>query len=59
MINDACSVGILIHEMPFLNGLGGPIVQPPLLDQVADLSNVIAIKEDAKDDEYSDQVVKT
>ena len=61
MINDACSIGILIHEMPFLNGLGGPIVQWPLslLDQVADLSNVIAIKEDAKDDEYSDQVVKT
>jgi 4-hydroxy-tetrahydrodipicolinate synthase len=60
MINDACSIGILIHEMPFLNGLGGPIVQWPLelLDQVADLSNVIAIKEDAKNDDYSDQVVK-
>jgi len=60
MINDACSIGILIHEMPFLNGLGGPIVQWPveLLDQVSDLSNVIAIKEDAKNDEYSDQVVQ-
>lgn len=61
MINDACSIGILIHEMPFLNGLGGPLVQWPieLLDQVADLSNVIAIKEDAKNDNYSKQVVET
>ena len=52
MINDACSVGILIHEIPLFNGLGGPIVQwpLPLLDQVADLSNVIAIKEDSNDD---------
>ena len=60
MINESCSIGILIHEMPFLNGLGGPIVQWPLelLDQIADLSNVVAIKEDAKNDEYSEEVVK-
>lgn len=59
IINENSSIGILIHEMPFLNGLGGPIVQWPitLLDRVADLSNVVAIKEDAKDDEYSGQVV--
>jgi len=60
IINDTCGIGILIHEMPFLNGLGGPIVNWPvsLLDRVADLSNVIAIKEDAKDDQYSHQVIE-
>ena len=46
--------------MPFLNGLGGPIVNWPLtlLDKVADLNNVIAIKEDAKDDQYSQNAIK-
>jgi 4-hydroxy-tetrahydrodipicolinate synthase len=60
IINDTCGIGILIHEMPFLNGLGGPIVNWPLslLDRVADLSNVIAIKEDAKDDQYSQDVIE-
>ena len=59
MVNSSCSIGILIHEMPFLSGLGGPLVNwpLPLLDRVADLPNVIAIKEDAKDDEYSNKVV--
>ena len=59
MINDSCNIGILIHEMPFLNGLGGPVVNWPLtlLDRVADLSNVIAIKEDAKDDDYSKDAI--
>ncbi len=58
-VNDRSSIGILIHEMPFLNGLGGPLVQWPLslLDRVADLSNVIAIKEDAKNDEFSAEVI--
>jgi len=60
MINDASGIGILIHEMPFLNGLGGPIVNWPLslLDRIADLENVIAIKEDAKDDKYSHNVIE-
>ena len=59
-INDASNIGILIHEMPFLNGLGGPIVNWPLslLDRIADLENVIAIKEDAKDDQYSNDVIE-
>ncbi len=59
MINNSCNIGILIHEMPFLNGLGGPPVNWPLtlLDRVANLSNVIAIKEDAKDDNYSKDAI--
>jgi 4-hydroxy-tetrahydrodipicolinate synthase len=60
LVNNAVSIGLLIHEMPFLNGLGGPIVQWPLslLDRVADLDRVVAIKEDAKDDQYSANAVK-
>jgi 4-hydroxy-tetrahydrodipicolinate synthase len=60
MINDTSEIGMLIHEMPFLNGLGGPTVNWPLslLDRVADLSNVIAIKEDAKDDHYSQDAIE-
>jgi len=59
-INDQADIGILVHEMPFLNGLGGPPVQWPisLIDRIADLSHVIAIKEDAKDDDYSRQVIE-
>jgi dihydrodipicolinate synthase/N-acetylneuraminate lyase len=59
MINNHCNIGILIHEMPFLNGLGGPPVNWPLtlLDRVANLGNVIAIKEDAKDDNYSKDAI--
>tara|TARA_R110000824_G_scaffold326043_2_gene512937 strand:+ start:5673 stop:6641 length:969 start_codon:yes stop_codon:yes gene_type:complete len=59
-VSDNCNIGILIHEMPLNNGIPG---QPPridwsleLLDKIADLENVIAIKEDAKKDEYTDKV---
>jgi len=60
-IADSCEIGILIHEMPFLNGFGGPAVNYtlPLLDRLADIPNVVALKEDAKDDEFSQQVIDT
>jgi 4-hydroxy-tetrahydrodipicolinate synthase len=60
MIADNSDTAILIHEMPFLNGYGGPSVQWPisLLDSLADLDQVVAIKEDAKDDEFSKMVVE-
>lgn len=53
------ATGILIHEMPFLNGFGGPSVNWPitLLDRLADLEHVVAVKEDAKNDEYSHKVI--
>lgn len=59
MAADSAEIGVLIHEMPFLSGLGGPPVNYPisLLDRIADIPNVIAIKEDAKDDEYSREVI--
>ena len=58
-VNDHSDIAILIHEMPFLNGLGGPPVGWPmsLLERVAKLPHVIAVKEDAKDDEYSRKVI--
>ena len=55
----AADVGVLIHEMPFISGLGGHTVNWPvsLLDRIADIENVIAIKEDAKEDAYSHEVI--
>ena len=59
-VSDNCNVGILIHELPLNNGIPG---QPSridwsleLLDRIANLDKVIAIKEDAKKDEYTDKV---
>lgn len=59
-VADHSEIGLLIHEMPFLDGLGGPPVNWPLslLDRVADIPAVVAIKEDAKEDEYSRNVIE-
>jgi 4-hydroxy-tetrahydrodipicolinate synthase len=58
-ITDNSSTPILIHEMPFISGLGGHTVNWPveLLNQLADFDNIQAIKEDAKEDEYSKEVI--
>jgi len=55
------STGVLIHEMPFLCGkTGHPINWPlDLLDELADIPNIIAIKEDTKDDGYSRDAINT
>ena len=59
-ISDNCNIGMLIHEMSLNNGIPG---KPPLinwsldsLDKVASLKNVIALKEDAKEDDYTRKV---
>lgn len=59
MCSEAANIGILIHEMPFISGHGGHTVNWPieLLDELADIENIIAIKEDAKDDAYSEEVI--
>ena len=56
---NSTNIGILIHEMPFISGLGGHTINWPisLLDKLADIQNLIAIKEDAKDDKYSYDVI--
>ena len=52
-------IGLLIHEMPFTSGIGGQTINWPisLLDKIADIDSVIAIKEDTKDDDYSNEVI--
>jgi len=59
-VSENCNIGILIHEMPLTNGIPGQSRtidwSLDLLDRIADLENVIAIKEDAKKDEYTKQV---
>lgn len=61
MIAEQLDIGILIHEMPFISGHGGHTINWPieLLDQLVDIENVVAIKEDAKDDDYSRKVIST
>ena len=61
MCAEVTSIGILIHEMPFISGHGGHIIDWPidLLDRLADVDNIIAIKEDTKSDDYSRKVIKT
>jgi 4-hydroxy-tetrahydrodipicolinate synthase len=58
-IADQVDIGILIHEMPFISGHGGHTINWPveLLDRLCDLERVVAIKEDAKDDDYSYEVI--
>lgn len=60
-VSASCDIGILIHQMPFNNGIPG---KPPLIrwsteltDKIADIPNVIAIKEDTKDDEYTELMI--
>jgi dihydrodipicolinate synthase/N-acetylneuraminate lyase len=61
MCAESTQISILIHEMPFISGHGGHTVNWPveLLDQLADVQNIVAIKEDAKDDTYSRDVIST
>lgn len=60
-VSENTNLGILIHQMPFNNGIPG---KPPLIrwsteltNRIADLPNVVAIKEDTKNDEYTEQMI--
>jgi len=60
-VSENSPIDILIHQMPFNNGIPG---QPPLIrwstsltDRVADIPRVVAIKEDTKDDENTQTVI--
>jgi len=53
-------IGILVHEMPFMKGI--PQYQDgswgmDLIDKLADIPSVVAMKEDAKQDEYTLKIV--
>ncbi len=59
-IADAVDIGILVHEMPFMKGI--PQHQDgtwsmDLIDKLANIPSVVAMKEDAKLDEYTKNVV--
>jgi len=55
------NIGILIHEQVLPSAKGGPAGFYPmgLLDRIADIDNVIALKEDSKAPAYSEQVIET
>lgn len=60
MIADAVDIGILVHEMPFMKGI--PKHQDgnwsiDLLNRLSDIPSVIAVKEDAKLDDYTKEIV--
>jgi len=59
-IADTVDIPILVHEMPFMKGI--PKHQDgnwsiDLLDRLADIPSVIAVKEDAKVDDYTKDIV--
>jgi len=59
-IANAVDIPILVHEMPFMKGI--PRHQDgnwsiDLLDRLADIPNVLAVKEDAKLDDYTKDIV--
>jgi len=59
-VADAAGIGVLIHEMPMRNGLGGGSVQYPIstLKKLLDIPNVVGLKEEALDMAYSGSVVR-
>jgi len=55
------NIGILIHEQKLPSSKGGPHNLYPLglLDRLADIENVIALKEDSKSPGFSEKVIET
>ena len=56
---DELSIKILIHEMPMRNGLGGGKVQYSLelMERLFELENIVGIKEEALDADYSNEIL--
>jgi len=58
-IAESTDIGILIHEQ-MLEGIHGPCLYPiELLNRLADIPNVIALKEDSKQPLYSEKVINS
>jgi dihydrodipicolinate synthase/N-acetylneuraminate lyase len=53
------NMNILIHEMPMRNGFGGPSEQYSLdlIDRLLDIDNIVGLKEEALDADYSNKIV--
>ncbi len=60
-ISDSTGIGLLVHEMKLISGYGDFTYNWPIesLDRLADIPSIVAIKEDAKEDEYTTQVINT
>lgn len=60
-VANSCDIGILIHEQQLNTILGTTLIRFPidLLKRIAAIDNVVAIKEDAKEDLYTKEVVKS
>ena len=53
------NIGILIHEQKLPSKTGGDVLYPlDLLDRIADIDNVIAIKEDSKQPVFSEKIIE-
>tara|TARA_Y100001968_G_C19423630_1_gene753162 strand:+ start:1095 stop:2033 length:939 start_codon:yes stop_codon:yes gene_type:complete len=59
-IAEGLGCGMLIHEMPLQSGLGGPEIMWPtkLISRLLKINEIEAIKEDAKDNEYTKEIAK-
>lgn len=59
-LSDELRIKILIHEMPKRNGIGGGTVQysPELLEKLFNLDNIVGVKEEALDAEYSNMLLE-
>lgn len=58
-LNKELNIPMLIHEMPMRNGMGGGQVQYGLnlLERLLKLENVVGMKEEALDKDYSNQIL--
>ena len=59
-LSRAVSIPLLVHEMPFLSGYTAQNILWPLtlLKGLKEIDNIIAIKEDAKDEVYAQEIIK-
>jgi len=59
-VAESVDIPILIHEMPRRNGLGGGTVQYSLelLERLFEIDNIVGLKEEALDKDYSNAIVE-
>ncbi|NQZ02362.1 MAG: dihydrodipicolinate synthase family protein [Bdellovibrionales bacterium] len=60
MVADASPMPILIHEMQFLSGFNGSNMDWPmsLLEKLYTIENIVALKEDSKNDDVTREVIE-
>jgi 4-hydroxy-tetrahydrodipicolinate synthase len=60
-LSEELEINILVHEMPMRNGIGGGSIQYSitLLEKLFSLNNIVGMKEESLDVEYSNKLVET